>query len=202
MFTRSKGLAEFDTLSSVRQRQEKFFYAIYYASRVLNDAQVNYTTIQKEMLEVVFAFDKFRAYLLGTKVVVFTDHSAIKYLLAKKDIKLRLIRWILLLSEFDLEVKDKKGSENLVADHLSRLERLVFSKDEHNRAITKEFPDQRVLSIVMREMATPLFASLANYIASGIMPNDLSYNLKKRFLHEVLAYYWMIHTYYDFVVMV
>ncbi|KAK8684027.1 hypothetical protein V6N13_040064 [Hibiscus sabdariffa] len=104
------------------QRKEKICHPIYYASKTLNDAQVNYTTTEKEMLAVIFAFDKFRSYLIGTKVIVHTDHSAIKYLLAKKDAKPRLIRWILLLQEFDIEIIDRKGTENQVADHLSRLE--------------------------------------------------------------------------------
>ncbi|KAL4323356.1 hypothetical protein GQ457_11G026640 [Hibiscus cannabinus] len=79
------------------QRKGKIFHPIYYASKTLNDAQVNYTTTEKEMLAVIFTFDKFRSYLIGTKVIVHTDHSAIKYLLSKKDAKPRLIRWILLL---------------------------------------------------------------------------------------------------------
>ncbi|MCI26715.1 hypothetical protein A2U01_0047912, partial [Trifolium medium] len=74
------------------QRHDKTFHSIYYASRTLNEAQLNYTTTEKELLAVVFAFDKFRSYLVGTKVVVYTDHSAIKYLIAKKDAKPRLIR--------------------------------------------------------------------------------------------------------------
>ena len=93
------------------QRKARIFHAIYYASKTLTDTQLNYTTTEKELLAVVFAFDKFRAYLLGTKVIVFTDHSAIKYLIAKKDAKSRLIQWILLLQEFDLEIHDRKGSE-------------------------------------------------------------------------------------------
>ena len=82
----------------------KIFHTIYYANRTLTDAQVNYTTTEKELLAVVFAFDKFRSYLIGFKVIVFTDHSAIKYLLVKKDAKPHLIRWVILLQEFDLEI--------------------------------------------------------------------------------------------------
>lgn len=93
---------------------------IYYASRTLNNAQINYSTTEKELLAIVFALDKFRSYLIGSKIIIFTNHSALKYLLPKKDAKPRLIRWILLLQEFDLEIHDKKGVENVVANSLSR----------------------------------------------------------------------------------
>jgi hypothetical protein len=94
------------------QRYDKTFHSIYYASRRVNEAQLNYTTTGKELLAVVLAFDKFRSYLIGTKVVVYTDHSAIKYLTAKKDDMPRLTRWVLLLQEFVLEIGDRKGVEN------------------------------------------------------------------------------------------
>ncbi|XP_073019313.1 uncharacterized protein [Primulina eburnea] len=104
------------------QKREKCIHVIYYASMTLSAAQLNYATTEKELLAVVFALDKFRSYLIGSKVVVHTDHLALKYLMAKKDAKPRLIRWVLLLQEFDLKIIDRKGTENQVADHLSRLE--------------------------------------------------------------------------------
>ncbi|CAN6704233.1 unnamed protein product [Malus baccata var. baccata] len=124
------------------QRKDKRPHVIYYASRTLNDAQLNYSTREKELLVVVFALDKFRSYLIGTKVIVFTDHAALKYLLTKKEAKPRLIRWILLLQEFDIEIRDKKGCENVVADHLSRM-----VHNEESLPILETFPDEQLLSI-------------------------------------------------------
>ena len=95
--------------------------AIWYASKTLAEAQMNYMMTEKELLAVVYALEKFRPYILGSKIVIYTDHGALKYLFSKKEAKPRLIRWVLLLQEFDLEIRDKMGSENSLADHLSRL---------------------------------------------------------------------------------
>ena len=103
------------------QTKYRKHHAIAYASNTLTGAQLKYATTEKELLVVVFAIDKFRSYLVGAKIIVYTDHAALKYLLTKKDAKPRLIRWILLLQEFDIEKRDKKGVENSIADHLSRM---------------------------------------------------------------------------------
>ncbi|GJS32966.1 reverse transcriptase domain-containing protein [Tanacetum coccineum] len=88
------------------QRHEKHFRPIHYASKTLIEAQTNYTTTEKELLAIVYAFEKFRSYLIMNKSIVHTDHSALKYLFAKKDAKARLLRWVLLLQEFDFKVID------------------------------------------------------------------------------------------------
>ena len=166
------------------QRKNKQFQPIYYASRTLNDTQQNYTTTEKELLAVVFAFEKFRSYLLLSKVIVYTDHAALKYLMAKKDAKPRLIRWILLLQEFDVQIRDKKGVENVVADHLSRLEN--EDEEERENSIQEEFPDEYLFSIHM----TPWYADFANFLASNILPPDLSYQQKKKFFSDIKHYLW------------
>ncbi|XP_039129088.1 uncharacterized protein LOC120265278 [Dioscorea cayenensis subsp. rotundata] len=169
------------------QRIDRVFHVIYYASRTLNEAQLNYATTEKELLAIVFAFDKFRPYLIGNRVIVFTDHSAIKYLLAKKDAKPRLIRWVLLLQEFDLEIRDKKGSENLVADHLSRLE-LANDMLPSEVPIGDNFPDEQILAVSHNR--PPWYADYVNYLAANILPPELSYQQRKKFLSDVNHYYW------------
>ena len=127
------------------QRAEKIFRAIYYVSKTFNEEQENYSTTEKELLAMVFACEKFRPYILGSYVIIHTDHAAIKYLMAKKYAKPRLIRWVLLLQDFDLEIKDKKGSDNVIADHLSRLERP--NEGEKGNEIAENFPDKQLFQL-------------------------------------------------------
>nr|GEV26208.1 hypothetical protein [Tanacetum cinerariifolium] len=101
------------------------------------DPESNYTTTEKEMLAVVYAFEKFRSYLIMNKSIVYTDHSALKYLYAKKDAKARLLRWILLLQEFNFKVIDTKGAENYAADHLSHLENTEIHNHRNVNTVEK-----------------------------------------------------------------
>nr|GEV99771.1 reverse transcriptase domain-containing protein [Tanacetum cinerariifolium] len=101
------------------QRQDKHFRPIHYASKTMTEAESNFTTTKKKMLAVVYAFEKFRSYLIMNKSIVYTDHSALKYLFTKKNSKARLLRWVLLLQKFTFKVIDTKGAKNLAADHLS-----------------------------------------------------------------------------------
>nr|GFC05596.1 reverse transcriptase domain-containing protein [Tanacetum cinerariifolium] len=146
------------------QRIEKHFRPIYYASKTMNQAEANYTTTEKEMLAVVYAFKKFRSYLIMNKSIVYTDHSALKYLFTKKHAKARLLRWILLLQEFDFKVTDTRGAENYAADHLSRLKNPyenVFDPKE----INETFPLKTLNKIAHNNPSTPWYADLANYHA-------------------------------------
>ena len=90
----------------------------------------HYSATKKELLTAIFALKKFRPYLIGSKFIVFTNHHALRYLFNKKNANPRLIRWVLLLQEFDLKIRDKMGSKNVVVDHLSRLLHEEEEEDE------------------------------------------------------------------------
>ncbi|GJR49088.1 reverse transcriptase domain-containing protein [Tanacetum coccineum] len=143
------------------QRKTKHFQPIHYASKTMTDAQAHYTTTEKELLAVVYAFEKFRPYLVLSKTIVYTDHSALKYLLAKQDAKPRLLRWILLLQEFDVIIRDKKGAENLAADHF-------FCGDA----------------------STLWFADFANYHAGNFVVKGMPSQQKKKLFKDVKHYFW------------
>ncbi|GKA01680.1 reverse transcriptase domain-containing protein [Tanacetum coccineum] len=151
------------------QCKTKHFHPIHYASKTMTDAQAHYTTTEKELLDVVYAFEKFQPYLVLSKTIVYTDHSALKYLLAKQDAKMRLLRWILLLQEFDVIIRDKIGAENLAADHLSRLEN-PHQGDLEKKEINKTFPLETLGMISFHgDSSTSWFADIANYHAGNFV---------------------------------
>nr|GFA58266.1 reverse transcriptase domain-containing protein [Tanacetum cinerariifolium] len=150
------------------QRIEKHFWPIHYASKTMNQAESNYTTTKKEMLAVVYAFEKFRSYLIMNKSIVYTDHSALKYLFAKKDAKARLLHWILLLQEFNFKVIDTHGAKNYAADHLSCLEN-PYENTFDPKEINETFPLESLNKVAHKDPSTPWFADLANYHAGNFI---------------------------------
>nr|GEW22106.1 reverse transcriptase domain-containing protein [Tanacetum cinerariifolium] len=162
----------------------KHFRPIHYASKTMNEAESNYTTTEKEMLLVVYAFEKFRSYLIMNKSIVYTDHSSLKYLFAKKDAKARLLRWILLLLEFDFKVVDTKGAENYAADHLSRLKNPyedVFDPKEINESFSLE----TINKLAHHHKSTPWFADFANYHARKFIIKGMTTQQKNKFFKVV-----------------
>ncbi|GJX40897.1 reverse transcriptase domain-containing protein [Tanacetum coccineum] len=171
------------------QRIEKHFRPIHYASKTMTEAETNYTTTEKEMLAVVYAFEKFRSYLIMNKSVVYTDHSALKYLFNKKDAKARLLRWVLLLQEFDFKVIDTKGAENYAADHLSRLEN-PYENIFDPKEITETFPLETLSVLTYKDQSTPWFADFANYHAGKFIKKGMSPQKKNKFFKDVKHYFW------------
>ncbi|GJR00508.1 reverse transcriptase domain-containing protein [Tanacetum coccineum] len=139
------------------------------------------------MLAVVYAFEKFRPYLVLSKSIMYTDHLALKYLMNKQDAKPRLLRWVLLLQEFDITIRDKKGSENLAANHLSRLENPHKDVLE-NKDINEHFPLE-TLGVIFSK-STPWFADYANYHAGNFIIKGMTTQQKKKFFKDVKHYFW------------
>nr|GEW99914.1 hypothetical protein [Tanacetum cinerariifolium] len=151
-------------------------HPIYFASKNLNTAQQDYTINEKELMDVVFSFDKFRSYLVLSKTIVHTDHSALRHLFKKQDAKPRLICWILLFQAFDIEIKDIKGTENVAADHLSRIEKEETSDDSK---VDDNFLGETLMEINTKD--DPWFANFANYLVSDIILKGMTYQQKKFF---------------------
>ncbi|GKB07733.1 reverse transcriptase domain-containing protein [Tanacetum coccineum] len=163
---------------------------IHYASKTMSEAESHYTTTEKEMLAVVYAFEKFWSYLILNKSIVYTDHSALKYLFAKKDSKARLLRWVLLLQEFKFKVIDTKGAENLAADHLSRLEN-PYENVLDPKEINETFPLETLNMVTFRgDSSTPWFADFANYHAGNFIVKGMSSQQKNKFFKDVKHYFW------------
>ncbi|GKA45567.1 reverse transcriptase domain-containing protein [Tanacetum coccineum] len=171
------------------QRHEKHFRPIHYASKIINEAKSHYTTTEKEMLAVVYAFEKFRSYLILNKSIVYTDHSALKYLFAKKDSKARLLRWVLLLQESKFKVIDTKGADNLAAGHLSRLEN-PYENVLDPKEINETFPLEKLNMVTFRgDSSTPWFADFANYHVGNFIVKGMSSQQKNKFFKDVKHYF-------------
>ncbi|KAK1682223.1 hypothetical protein QYE76_043071 [Lolium multiflorum] len=150
------------------QRVDKKLNVIHYASKTLDAAQRNYATTEKELLAVVFACDKFRSYIVDSKVTIHTDHAAIRYLMTKKDAKPRLIRWVLLLQEFDLHIIDRKGADNPVADNLSRLENIAYD----HVPVNDSFPNEQLAVIKVNSRDSPC-TMVSNNKDKGPLEEDI-----------------------------
>nr|GEX35382.1 hypothetical protein [Tanacetum cinerariifolium] len=154
------------------------------------DRQNKITTMEKEMLAVVYVFEKFRSYLIMNKSIGYTYHSALKYLFAKKDSKARLLRWVLLLQEFEFNVIDIKGAENLPTDHFSRLEN-PHQNVLDPKEINDTFPHETLNMVYFRgNSSTPWFANFANYHTGNFIIKGMSSQQKNKFFKDVKHYFW------------
>nr|GEX92703.1 reverse transcriptase [Tanacetum cinerariifolium] len=143
------------------QRKTKHFQLIHYASKTMTDAQAHYTTTEKELLAAVYAFEKFWPYLVLSKSIVYTDHSALKYLFSKQDSKPRLLCWVLLLQEFDIT------------------------------EINETFPLETLNMVSFRgDSSTPWFADFANYHAGNFVVKGMTSQQKNKFFKDVKHYFW------------
>ena len=165
------------------QRKDKKAFVIYYASKTLDSARANYTTTEKEFLAVVFALEKFRSYIVGSPVTIFTYHAVLKYLVSKQDTKPRLTRLILLCQEFNMTIKDKKGVENVIADHLSWL---VPESSSHGIPIGDSFPNENLFALVH----CPWYADIVNYLVTCQIPPQWTSQQKRKFLTDIMKYYF------------
>ncbi|GJZ29293.1 reverse transcriptase domain-containing protein [Tanacetum coccineum] len=182
--------SDFAISAVLGQRHEKHFKPIHYASKTIIEAESRYTTTEKEMLAMVYAFEKFWSFLMLNKNIVYTDHSALKYLFAKKDSKARLLRWVLLLQEFDFNVIDTKGAENLTADHLSRLEN-PYENELNPKEVNEKFPLETLHMVTFRgDSSTPWFADYANYHARNFIVKGISSQQKNKFFKDVKHNFW------------
>jgi hypothetical protein len=165
------------------QQEDKIPYTVYYVSKNLAPAELNYTVTEKEFLAVIYAINKFWHYITGYPTFVHTDHAAIRYLMNKPVTPGRITRWLLLLQEFDITIVDKPGKDNVVADFLSRIEH-----EGKDTPIEDNFPDEHLFAVSAN---TLWYADIANYLASGKVPRHLSYKEKRKIIHQSTRYSWM-----------
>eukprot|EP00253_Pinus_taeda_P029953 PITA_29953 len=167
----------------LRQEEDRKPYAIYYISKNLSPAELNYAVTEKEFLAVIHAINKFRHYITGYPVILYTDHSIIKYLANKPVRNCRITRWLILLQEFDITIKDRPGKENPVVDFLSRMPKPVDAA-----AVEDQFPDEHLFVVAVQ---TPLYVDVANYLAVGKLPKHLTPNERKQIVQRSTRFSWI-----------
>jgi hypothetical protein len=147
------------------QEENHHPYAIYFISKNMTLAELNYTVTEKEFLAIIHAINKFRHYITSYSTLVHTDHSAIKYLMKKPITNARVTRWLLLLQEFDITIVDRLGKENVVVDFLSRL------KPDDDTLVDDSFSDEYLFVVSAH---SPWYVDITNYLVAGKLPPHLS----------------------------
>ena len=167
----------------LNQEEDKKPYVIYYISKNLTPTELNYIVTEKEFLAVIYSISKFIHYIIGYPVVLYTDHFAIKYLANKPITNGRVTRWLILLQEFDITIKDGPGNENLVADFLSRV-----PMTDDLVAVENQFPDEHLFAVTMK---TSWYADVANYLAVGKLPKHLTPSERKLIVQHSTWFSWI-----------
>jgi hypothetical protein len=164
------------------QEENHLPYAIYFISKNMTTAELNYTVTEKEFLAVIYEINKFRHYITSYSTFVHTDHSTIKYLMNKPITNARVTRWLLLLQEFDITIVDRPGKENVVVDFLSQL------TPDDDTPIDDSFLDEYLFAVSAH---SPWYADIANYLVAGKLPPHLSHREKKSIVHQCARYSWI-----------
>ena len=162
------------------QEEGNKLYDIYFISKNLTPVELNYTIKEKEFLDVVHAFNKFRHYIRGYPTFVHTDYSTIRYLMNKHITPRRITRWLLLLQEFDITIVDKPGKDNVVADFLSRL-----NTNGENLPVEDNFLYEHLFAI---STLTPWYADVSNYLVAGKLLHHLSPRVRRRIIQQSAQY--------------
>ncbi|GJR12564.1 reverse transcriptase domain-containing protein [Tanacetum coccineum] len=163
----------------IRVKQKQLNLGVGTEQMIFNfDSAIKLTSLTMYMF-------KYRSYLILSKTIVHTDHLALKHLFKKQDAKPRLIRWILLLQEFDIEIKDKKGTKNVAAYHLSRIDNDETSDDSE---VDDNLSGETLMEINTRD--EPWFADFANYLVGEIIPKGMTYQQKNKFFSDLKHYFW------------
>jgi hypothetical protein len=158
-------------------------YAIYFISKNLTPAELNYIVTEKEMLAVVHAMNNFHHYIIGYEVFIQTNHFSIKYLMNKPITNGKITRWLLLMQEFNIIVLNRLGTENQVAYFLSRLK-----TSGEIVPVSDNFSDEHLFAI---SVITPWYADIANYLSSGMLPPSLTSKEKKNIIKQSARYTWI-----------